>query len=429
MWGRIQGDRRFLLLLLAVFVAAWLAPRGARAAEAAPSELTVTGTVRDFRYCEAPGVPAGCSRDFELAGGGLDPGLVEPVLGPDGLPVYDGAVPHPTVASRESFDQWFRDVPGVNSSTELPVTLLRDPMTGLYTFMSYRFFPIDSRLLGNQGLAHNYHFTYQVRTRFTYNGGEQFMYRSNGDLWIFMNGQLVADLGGIHGTLDAVLNMDEVASRLELVQGQSYDLDLFYAQRRAPGSVLMFQTSLYMAPQPEVTAAGGAFPEGSPARLAVSIGGDGGAPHTAAVDWGDGQSTPPAPAPDMFDLFHTYADDGAYLATVTAAYEALGPGEGYAEFLIYNVAPQVAATARPGAQPGSILLRSTFTDPGLWDSPWRFRVDWGDGTQMLSWAADPSLMPQSIYHIYAAPGTYTVNVRVWDKDGDFGDTALQWLAD
>ncbi|HWI66730.1 MAG TPA: hypothetical protein VNT75_33375, partial [Symbiobacteriaceae bacterium] len=54
---------------------------------------------------------------------------------------------------------------------------------------------------------------------------------------------------------------------------------------------------------------------------------------------------------------------------------------------------------------------------------------WGDGTQMLSWAADPSLMPQSIYHIYAAPGTYTVNVRVWDKDGDFGDTALQWLAD
>ena len=82
------------------------------------------------------------------------------------------------IQSADSFNQWFRDVLGVNVSAPLTLTLVRQS-DGTYVFddlsdptYSARggFFPIDDKAFGNSDGSpdHNFHFTYELHTTFTY---------------------------------------------------------------------------------------------------------------------------------------------------------------------------------------------------------------------------------------------------------------------
>ena len=42
----------------------------------------------------------------------------------------------------------------------------------IYTYSNSSYFPIDGMLLGNQGRPHNYHFTTEIHTVFTYQAGQ-----------------------------------------------------------------------------------------------------------------------------------------------------------------------------------------------------------------------------------------------------------------
>lgn len=84
---------------------------------------------------------------------------------------------------------------------------------------------------------------------------------------------------------------------------------------------------------------------------------------------------------------------------------------------IANVSPNVVPAADQAGLPGiakSFALGS-FTDPGVADNPWTVNVSWGDGlTDTLTRGSQGSL--GSMSHTYALAGTYTVTVRVTDKD-------------
>jgi fibro-slime domain-containing protein len=208
-------------------------------------DILVPAVIRDF----TPAHP-----DFEsFSGSGADLGIVQRELGPDHKPVY--AADGHTVTSRESFDQWYRDIPGVNESTTIRLPLT-DNGDGTYGFYSSSFFPIDDQLMGNEGRRHNYHFTTEVHLRFTYVGGETFHFEGDDDLWVFINGRLALDIGGLHPVVAGSVGLDAQAADLGLEPGREYPLELFHAERHTTESNFRLTTTIRFV-VPEENGTGG----------------------------------------------------------------------------------------------------------------------------------------------------------------------------
>ena len=172
----------------------------------------------------------------------VDPGIVEPDLGGDGLPVYAGGTAG-TTHGQDAFDQWYRDVAGVNQT--VPFTLELAPQAdGTLGYDTAAFFPLDDQAFGNEGNPHNYHFTLELHTSFTYEGGEVFTFRGDDDVFLFINGRLGIDLGGVHGPMEATIDMDAMAGQLGITVGQTYPLDFFFAERHTSESNFRIETSI-----------------------------------------------------------------------------------------------------------------------------------------------------------------------------------------
>ena len=199
--------------------------------------------------------PGGCGtkllavvRDFRADGVNFqgviedDRGLVNDTLGSDEKPVFAKSGATATTGGQADFDQWYRDVDGVNMPYVL--YLWFQPNGGVLTFHSTSFFPLDGKGFGNENNGHNFHFTTEVHTEFEYRGGETFHFTGDDDLWVFINKKLAIDLGGVHGAQTAQVDLDASAGTLGITKGQIYPLEFFHAERHTSESNFQVETDL-----------------------------------------------------------------------------------------------------------------------------------------------------------------------------------------
>ncbi len=164
----------------------------------------------------------------------------------------------------DSLNTWFKTITfpsGRTNDTCIDLTLLKSD-DGRWTFDSDKlggFFPLDSFNNPNNikyydridpkdptGKMRNFHFTMEMHLQFVYHQGAdlEFMFRGDDDVWIFVNNNLAIDLGGLHEWASDTLILDQDRTKLGLVDGQSYAMDIFYCERNPVSSNLLIKTTM-----------------------------------------------------------------------------------------------------------------------------------------------------------------------------------------
>ncbi len=218
----------------------------------------------------------------------LDPDTSEATLEDD----------HPSLFSNaEAFSLWYR---GTNDAAlegddgpiqiieipdQLTLTQQGDADSDVYSFLSDEFFPLDGDLgFGDTpGQSHNFHFTSELRYFFQYQGGETLTFRGDDDVFVYVNGRLAVDIGGIHAvqwarvvlgddgspaggdsdctaatledeepepcTLSAEEAADPDDSRFGLTKGGVYEIVFFHAERQPIWSNFFLTLSGFLAPR------------------------------------------------------------------------------------------------------------------------------------------------------------------------------------
>jgi len=215
------------------------------AAPDVPCSHELHPVIRDFRGYAATSGPR--HPDFEAPNVTSTKGIVQPLLGADFKPVY--APPGATAAttSKANFDQWYRDVAGINMRfDDVVLPLAQDPARpDVYVYDDQSFFPIDGRGWDDcQFCTNNFHFTTEIHLQFPYRGGETFTFRGDDDLFLFINGHLAIDLGGVHPAQQDTVDLDARASELGITRGGTYQMDIFHAERHTDLSTFRIETTI-----------------------------------------------------------------------------------------------------------------------------------------------------------------------------------------
>lgn len=156
----------------------------------------------------------------------------------------------PMIESKETFAQWYETIDGINVEFNRILELQEspsDPGTFFFDSGTAGFFPIgvnEGYGASPSGSGKNYLFTTEIHLMFEYVSGQVFTFRGDDDLWIFVNGKIALDLGGLHSPFEASIDFDAVAGQLGIAPGGTYEMDIFHAERHTVDSNFRIETNI-----------------------------------------------------------------------------------------------------------------------------------------------------------------------------------------
>ena len=165
---------------------------------------------------------------------------------------YLDAEEKPIIGSADFFsshlNDWYRTISGTNLEFTYQIAL-DDQGDGTYVYDNILFFPINGLGFGNdipQYPDYNYLFTSEFEMNFLYEPNQVFKFTGDDDLWIFINGKLAIDLGGIHSSVSKEVNIDAFneGNSLGMVWGEKYPMHIFHAERNPTQSNFHIETSI-----------------------------------------------------------------------------------------------------------------------------------------------------------------------------------------
>ncbi len=173
-------------------------------------------------------------------------GMVEDTLGTNGLPVSKSGE-----CSSSLINEWW--APNGTDSIYTTTLQLKSVDGGsLYSYSTHAkgFFPVPGNCSngtgGNSGLecepfsTRNYGFAVHMKYQFIYIEGaareQNLFFSGDDDIFVFMNGHLVIDIGGRHEPQSESFNVWKTAQTLGLTSGEAVTIDFFIAERAILGS-------------------------------------------------------------------------------------------------------------------------------------------------------------------------------------------------
>jgi fibro-slime domain-containing protein len=290
-----------------------------------PAKLQIPIIARDFRsYSPNSNPPTGhpdfgtyCCDDSLQKGKGvlrstLDTNHKPVWAGPTQDPIAEADAKQLGFTGKKEFDQWYRDVSGVNMTYYESLTLLQNATSKTTYAMNSDtdqpwldlcgFFPLDDlskpKVDQNTGLPvtytenrdnnviltchayeglgfgsdwanHTFSFTTELRYWFQYQGTEQLKFTGDDDVWVFINGTMAIEMPGVHnravGTaiLDASNGTAQVGYGeppgtystvdLKMTKGSVYQVVVFQAERWCCGSNYMLTLANFIGGKTQCT--------------------------------------------------------------------------------------------------------------------------------------------------------------------------------
>ena len=101
----------------------------------------------------------------------------------------------------------------------------------------------------NKKLLRNQQYCFQTHATFTYYESQEFTFRGDDDIWVFINNKLAVDNGGAHLAAPGhvvLKNLNDKYGANFLVPGKDYPIDIFFCDRRRTMTNVIIKTNMYI---------------------------------------------------------------------------------------------------------------------------------------------------------------------------------------